>query len=130
MSANVANAEHGRDEREHDRFACLKRGEQSFLQCPLDAEKAARAVRDQRDREGCEAGAQELEWPARREREGGLSVEDAMRQAAAGTALGRMVAEQDVASAALFLASDLSAGITGASACRWRIALIALNSSV
>jgi len=51
---------------------------------------------------------------ARREREGGLSVEDAMQQAAAGTALGRMVAEQDVASAALFLASDLSAGITGA----------------
>jgi enoyl-[acyl-carrier-protein] reductase (NADH) len=37
-----------------------------------------------------------------------------MRQAAAGTALGRMVTEHDVAGAALFLASDLSAGITGA----------------
>lgn len=49
-----------------------------------------------------------------REREGGLSVEDAMRQAAAGTALGRMVTEYDVAGAALFLASDLSSGITGA----------------
>ena len=51
---------------------------------------------------------------ATREREGGLSVEDAVRQAAAGTALGRMVTEDDVAGAALFLASDLSAGITGA----------------
>jgi NAD(P)-dependent dehydrogenase (short-subunit alcohol dehydrogenase family) len=51
---------------------------------------------------------------ATREREGGLSVEDAMRQAAAGTALGRMVTEGDVAGAALFLASDLSSGITGA----------------
>jgi len=37
-----------------------------------------------------------------------------MRHAAAGTALGRMVTEGDVAGAALFLASDLSAGITGA----------------
>jgi NAD(P)-dependent dehydrogenase (short-subunit alcohol dehydrogenase family) len=51
---------------------------------------------------------------ATREREGGLSVEDAVRQAAAGTALGRMVTEGDVAGAALFLASDLSSGITGA----------------
>jgi NAD(P)-dependent dehydrogenase (short-subunit alcohol dehydrogenase family) len=51
---------------------------------------------------------------ATREREGGLSVEDAMRQAAAGTALGRMVTEGDVAGTALFLASDLSSGITGA----------------
>jgi len=51
---------------------------------------------------------------ATRERESGLRVEDAMRQAAAGTALGRMVTESDVAGAALFLASDLSAGITGA----------------
>jgi len=51
---------------------------------------------------------------ATREGEGGLSVEDALRQAAAGTALGRMVTEGDVAGAALFLASHLSAGITGA----------------
>ena len=51
---------------------------------------------------------------ATRERDGGLSVEDAMRQAAAGTALGRMVTEGDVAGAALFLASDLSSGVTGA----------------
>lgn len=48
----------------------------------------------------------------RRAAEGGLSLEDAMREASA-TALGRMVTEQDVARAALFLASDLSAGITG-----------------
>jgi NAD(P)-dependent dehydrogenase (short-subunit alcohol dehydrogenase family) len=51
---------------------------------------------------------------ATRAREGGLSVEDAIRQAAADTALGRMVTEYDVAGAALFLASDLSTGITGA----------------
>jgi NAD(P)-dependent dehydrogenase (short-subunit alcohol dehydrogenase family) len=51
---------------------------------------------------------------ATREREGGLRVEDAMQQAAAATALGRMVTEDDVAGAALFLASDLSSGITGA----------------
>lgn len=51
---------------------------------------------------------------ATREREGGLRVEDAMRQAAAGTALGRMVTDGDVAGAALFLASDLSSGVTGA----------------
>ena len=51
---------------------------------------------------------------ARREAEGGLTVDEAMRQAAAGTALGRMVTEDDVARAALFLASDLSSGVTGA----------------
>jgi NAD(P)-dependent dehydrogenase (short-subunit alcohol dehydrogenase family) len=44
---------------------------------------------------------------------GGLPVEEALRQYA-DTAIGRMVTEQDVANAALFLASDLSAGITGA----------------
>ena len=36
-----------------------------------------------------------------------------MLQAAAGTALGRMVTEDDVARVALFLASDLSSGVTG-----------------
>jgi NAD(P)-dependent dehydrogenase (short-subunit alcohol dehydrogenase family) len=51
---------------------------------------------------------------ATREHEGGLNAEEAMRQAAEGTALGRMVTEHDVAGAALFLASDLSSGITGA----------------
>lgn len=51
---------------------------------------------------------------ARREAEGGPPVDEAMRQAAAGTALGRMMTEEDVARAALFLASDLSSGITGA----------------
>jgi NAD(P)-dependent dehydrogenase (short-subunit alcohol dehydrogenase family) len=49
----------------------------------------------------------------RREAEGGLALEEAMRQAALETALGRMVTEQDVARAALFLASDLASGITG-----------------
>lgn len=51
---------------------------------------------------------------ARREAEGGPPVDEAMRKAAAGTALGRMVTEDDVARAALFLACDLSSGITGA----------------
>lgn len=51
---------------------------------------------------------------ARREAEGGLAADEALRQAAAGTALGRMVTEEDVARAAVFLASDLSSGITGA----------------
>lgn len=51
---------------------------------------------------------------ARRAAEGGPAVADALRQAAAGTALGRMVTEDDVARAALFLASGLSSGITGA----------------
>ncbi|MGI9111896.1 MAG: SDR family NAD(P)-dependent oxidoreductase [Gaiellaceae bacterium] len=50
----------------------------------------------------------------RRAAEGGLPVADALAEAAAGTALGRMATEEDVARAALFLASDLSAGITGA----------------
>ena len=51
---------------------------------------------------------------AAREVEGGLTVDEALRQAAAGTALGRMVTEEEVANTALFLASDLSSGITGA----------------
>lgn len=45
---------------------------------------------------------------------GGLAVNDAVAAAEAGTALGRMATEQDVARAALFLASDLASGITGA----------------
>jgi NAD(P)-dependent dehydrogenase (short-subunit alcohol dehydrogenase family) len=55
-----------------------------------------------------------LERMARRAREGGPRVDDALAEAAAGTALGRMVTEDEVAGAALFLASDLAAGITGA----------------
>jgi NAD(P)-dependent dehydrogenase (short-subunit alcohol dehydrogenase family) len=50
---------------------------------------------------------------ARREAEGGLKADEALRQAAAGTALGRLVTEEDVARAALFLASDLSSGVSG-----------------
>jgi NAD(P)-dependent dehydrogenase (short-subunit alcohol dehydrogenase family) len=50
----------------------------------------------------------------RRAADGGLPVEQAVADAAAGTALGRMATEEDVARAALFLASDLSSGITGA----------------
>jgi NAD(P)-dependent dehydrogenase (short-subunit alcohol dehydrogenase family) len=49
----------------------------------------------------------------RRAAEGGLSVPDALREAAAATALGRLVTADDVASAALFLASDLASGVTG-----------------
>lgn len=51
---------------------------------------------------------------ARREAEGGLPVDEALQQAALGTALGRLATEDDVAGAALFLACDLSSGITGA----------------
>jgi NAD(P)-dependent dehydrogenase (short-subunit alcohol dehydrogenase family) len=50
----------------------------------------------------------------RRAASGGLPVDEAVAEAAAGTALGRMATEEDVARAALFLASDLSSGITGA----------------
>lgn len=50
---------------------------------------------------------------AHRAADGGLAVDDALREAARSTALGRMVTEDEVASAALFLASDLSSGITG-----------------
>lgn len=48
-----------------------------------------------------------------RARDGGLSVEEARAQFDAETALGRMASEDDVAGTALFLASDLSAGVSG-----------------
>jgi len=50
---------------------------------------------------------------ARRAAAGGLARDEALRRHAAETALGRMSTEDDVANAALFLASDLSAGMTG-----------------
>lgn len=50
---------------------------------------------------------------ARRAREGGPPLEEALRTAATATSLGRLATVADVAGAALFLASDLSAGITG-----------------
>jgi len=45
--------------------------------------------------------------------DGGPSADDALAALGADSALGRMVSEDDVARAALFLASDLSDGITG-----------------
>jgi NAD(P)-dependent dehydrogenase (short-subunit alcohol dehydrogenase family) len=54
-----------------------------------------------------------LERMARRERERGITVDEALAAAAAQTALGRIATVDEVAAAALFLASDLSAGITG-----------------
>jgi NAD(P)-dependent dehydrogenase (short-subunit alcohol dehydrogenase family) len=50
---------------------------------------------------------------ARRAVAGGPSVDHALRQFAEETALRRMVSEADVANTVLFLASDLSAGLTG-----------------
>ena len=44
---------------------------------------------------------------------GGPAPDDAMSVLAAETALGRIASEDDVAGAALYLASDLSAGVTG-----------------
>jgi NAD(P)-dependent dehydrogenase (short-subunit alcohol dehydrogenase family) len=50
---------------------------------------------------------------ARRQRELGIPVADALDAAARRTALGRMATIEEVAAAALFLASELSSGITG-----------------
>jgi 3alpha(or 20beta)-hydroxysteroid dehydrogenase len=49
----------------------------------------------------------------RRSRGGGPTVPEALALAARETALGRMATVEDVAAAALFLASDLAAAITG-----------------
>jgi NAD(P)-dependent dehydrogenase (short-subunit alcohol dehydrogenase family) len=54
-----------------------------------------------------------LERMATRERERGMPVADALAAAAAQTALGRIATVDEVAAAALFLASGLSSGITG-----------------
>jgi NAD(P)-dependent dehydrogenase (short-subunit alcohol dehydrogenase family) len=48
-----------------------------------------------------------------RARLGGLAVEEALAEAAAKTALGRIVTAEEVADAVVFLASELSSGITG-----------------
>lgn len=54
-----------------------------------------------------------LERMRTRERERGLSVSSALEALAAQTALGRIATVSEVASSALFLASDLASGITG-----------------
>jgi NAD(P)-dependent dehydrogenase (short-subunit alcohol dehydrogenase family) len=50
---------------------------------------------------------------AARSASGGLSVEEALRQAGRSTALGRMATIDEVACTVLFLASDLASGMTG-----------------
>jgi NAD(P)-dependent dehydrogenase (short-subunit alcohol dehydrogenase family) len=50
---------------------------------------------------------------ARREHELGTPVPNALEAAASATALGRMATVEEVARVALFLASDLSSGVTG-----------------
>jgi NAD(P)-dependent dehydrogenase (short-subunit alcohol dehydrogenase family) len=54
-----------------------------------------------------------LERMARRAQAGEPEVDAALAQAAAGTALGRIATADDVASATLFLASELAGAITG-----------------
>jgi NAD(P)-dependent dehydrogenase (short-subunit alcohol dehydrogenase family) len=54
-----------------------------------------------------------LERMRAREHERGIAVADALAQAADATALGRIATADEVASAALFLASDLASAITG-----------------
>jgi 3alpha(or 20beta)-hydroxysteroid dehydrogenase len=54
-----------------------------------------------------------LERMAARERERGIPVQQALAAAASQTALGRIATVEEVAGAALFLASGLSSGITG-----------------
>jgi NAD(P)-dependent dehydrogenase (short-subunit alcohol dehydrogenase family) len=54
-----------------------------------------------------------LERMQTRERERGIPVEEALAAARAQTTLGRMATVDEVASAALFLASELSSGVTG-----------------
>ena len=54
-----------------------------------------------------------LDRMRRREAELGTPVEEALAAAAGETALGRIATAEEVAGAALFLASDLSSGVTG-----------------
>ena len=54
-----------------------------------------------------------LDRMRRRAQAGGLSVEEALAQAAAATASGRIATAQDVAGALLFLVCELSTGVSG-----------------